>query len=382
MVKRILPILLASVCFASHQQDDPDTNISQKKEAVTLLKNIVAVQRDEIDYLTAELDSRQITKKASPKKARYEIFKWRPDTHEAAFFASGAFLYWRTLLAPTDYAIKDQMRLANTGATGDYLSTEYDWDPGLRLNMGYRFKPYFWEVDATYTYFHNSGSNNHTGAPDPNRIILVGTFVQDTGAVLAQANSSLDIDFHLLDILLSRRVLLDQNLIFKFFTGMTAAWIDQHFKVKYFSLVNNQEFDISFDYDGWGVKTGASTDWYIGKGLSLFGQIAFAGLAGSYENRQFSKIFQPDGEQTLKLNGKTDETWFAFNTQFLLGPRWGIQREKWGLSLVAAYEINPWFNLYQVNRSDDSPAEDGKASNNTKGLLCPQGLTLNLTLTF
>ena len=322
------------------------------------------------------------------KEKEPEIYKYRPSASEAAFYAHGAFLYWRTLEDGVDYAIKGQPNTATpTGAIGDYKVGHYDWDPGFRVALGYRFKPYFHEIEAEWTYFHNSGSDSSFGPSTIQNGMLVGTFAQPFSAGSNSANrkatSDLDLHYNVLNIYLGSTVMYQDHMIFRFFVGPTGAWIDQDWTVKYFSSDNDEVANVDWDYHAGGLRFGMSNEWYIKCGFGIVSQLSFGGYVGSYDNHEkIVQTFKNPARTITRQDTKLDETRFAFNPQFLIGLKWGKVFQSCAISLYAAYEINPWFNLHMVNRALLGTGADSRISNISDGIFTPQGLNLNFSFSF
>ena len=318
-----------------------------------------------------------------PKEESW-VYKYRPAIEETAFFARGEFLFWKTVENQNDYAIQGQpFNTATTGAIGKYEIADYGWDPGLRISAGYRFKPHFWQGEAQYTYFHNEGTNSAsnptsvatapTGTP-----LLIGSFQMFTDNSLSRATSSLDLTYHVLDFFLARRFLVADSLILKLFMGPTAAWIDEDWKIKYFSTELNSTLKWKWDYSAGGLRAGFSGDWVIGWGFGIFGKFSAAGYVGDYDNKQTqTTTATPVTINNTRRNAKFDDTRFALNLQFQLGLNWGWAFTDWTMKLFAGYEINPWFNLRDVIDGDTNTGVSPRTTRFRRGILAPQGLTVN-----
>src|SRR5690606_18694606 len=69
--------------------------------------------------------------------------------------------------------------------------------------------------------------------------------------------------------------------------GLRAGWIDQHFSAHYGGTYGASTAGTVHhgdnDFWGFGARAGLKTDWIIGKGWNLFGNIAAAMLYGKFQ---------------------------------------------------------------------------------------------------
>ena len=391
-----LPLLIVALGSLSAENssslDELKREIYQSNERIDALKKQASLEATnmmaEVETLCAVTDSRSASQ--APVK-NTSIAKHREPLNESTIYLRGEFLYWRALEDNVDYAIKGQpTNLTNASAIGKYQFARYDWDPAFRVALGYRFRPEFWEVEANYTYFHNEGHDSASGPSTLTSPLLVSTFVQPFSSNGTSANfkakSSIDLNYHLLNVFVAKRIQYENHLIFKIFAGPSGAWIDQDWTAKYFSANNNETVTVDWDYNAGGMRAGLYADFYMGYGFGLLSQLTFAGYVGSYENKQTIKQhFNNSNTNVVIQDSKLDKARFAWNVQFQIGPVWAKAFDTWGFSLFAGYEISPWFNLHMVNRAEASglnTGSDGRESHISNGIVTPQGLTMNATVWF
>lgn len=319
------------------------------------------------------------------------IFTYYAPLEESTFFAGAEYLLWKNIQDNTDYVVQNQFFYGtSSGALGDFVVGEFDWQSGVRVNAGYRFCPNYWEVEGIYTFFKNSGSRTIGGSLDQAGYILVPTESQSVNGRIDRANANLGLTYNGLDVLLAKRFLLNNDIILKPFFGVTALWIKEKFQYFYHSnYPTTSQVDIgskfTYHYQAAGIKNGFSSDWLIGKGFSGFAELSFAGLVGSYEAKgQMKQYHAPSSDITYTLRDyKLDETWFALASHLSFGPSWNSNCKGHNVSVKCLYEINPLFNLFIVNRAAiGGNPQDGLSRRNTKGLICLQGLTASATLTY
>jgi len=321
------------------------------------------------------------------------VFNYRLNPNQWSLTARGEFLYWKTRLDGTEYAIQGQppggdVISSDSTLIGNVQFTRYDYDPGFRVALRGRFPPNFWGIETQYTYFHNEGSDSATGPRTTNEgNMLVPTFylAVSSGNESPQyrATSSLDLNYHLLNVTLDREFLFEDHLFFSLFVGPSGVWIDQDWKVDYFSVESNTDINSDWRYQAGGLRFGTQGEWYIGAGFSLVSQLSFAGYIGSYEKHQkTSQRFLDPVREADVVDFHIDETRFAYNTQLMIGPKWGMAFNGWAFAVSAGYEIAPWFNLYQVDSSTEISNVNSRIYFSSKGVLAPQGLTVRANITF
>ena len=277
--------------------------------------------------------------------------------------ARGSFLYFRTLIDNSQYVIES----TSSGDRGH--SSRYDWDPGVRAALCVTIAPRNFEIEAEGTYLHNEGSGRVPKSLTLDTPRLISPFPQifSEGATPYNLHASYDLDlrYQLYHLLLGTSFTRSSSH-FRIFMGPSAAFIEQRWDLKYFALDNRTLGKIDLDYKSGGIRMGGNLKWLIGKGVSLSSQLALGGYLGSYDKiDRFIETFSSTGQMITLRNLRIDETRFAFNLQFIVGPSFDHQFKRMGLHLFAGYEINPWFNL--------CPTQDSS-------LLTLQGL--NVTLGF
>ncbi|MES2345615.1 MAG: Lpg1974 family pore-forming outer membrane protein [Chlamydiota bacterium] len=359
---------------------------------------------------------------SSPEQPSLSIFKYRPEIKKSAGYVGIEFLWWKVYEGALDYAVKGQ-KGANPGSSqqigsiGKMHYATFTWAPGYRVYVGYRFAPDFWEVEANYTYYHSSHSNQtyHPKGYPPNIVetippsgnplpakTTVGTFTQYTHTPVRVARASVSINYNLGDILLARRLLATDALLLRVLLGVTGGSIDQHMSYKYLPgsvIINGIDFGTgstvkgreNWKFSGAGLRLGLDTDWFMGKGFSLLSEGSFALIFGPWSKFAFNKTNNhlPSNEITTLTPQVTNDIHindhrFIFHLRLALMPAWGKQYNRFGFLLYAGYELNFFANLQEVYRPvflDDSPT-GGRDANFTAGFLGIQGLTAGLKFDF
>lgn len=309
------------------------------------------------------------------------------------------FLYWSVEEGALDYAIvmenrgwapaADPLNYAN----GKMQRASYDWDPGVRVSIGYYNAPKFWELFAEYTYYSGRGSDS-ASAPSGAGLFLNGTFPQLSDNIvdnipLASAKSSIDLTYQLADIAVARIFDPNPHLRIRMYAGITSSFIDQDWDVTYTDTSNNEtKIKNDWCYTAGGFRAGVATDWWWGCNFYISGKASLAGFLGKYENKaEQTTNYIPSSPSGFDINAKVrdlkyEDYRFAQQFQFVFGPSWQQLGKCVDVEVFAGYEFNGWFNLQEVYRSTNGLALAAKETWLNTGALALHGLTVRLSLGF
>ncbi|MBS0606843.1 MAG: hypothetical protein JSR57_07835 [Verrucomicrobia bacterium] len=284
-----------------------------------------------------------------------KVFEYRPSLTKHDVYARGDFLYWKASEPETEYVITHfppQIPNISVGAVGNLKPTVFDWQPGFRVAAGAVLTPDFWDLEAQYTQIDPDGSA-HAKASGNNAIR--GVWNQETFNTPTSASSRISLSYKTADLILGKRWRISSRLLARFYTGLTGAWIHQHFNIRYNGTPpqgSSVEIQMKWGFQGGGLQVGWDYDWFIGKGISLFGWIKGGLLYGHYRNRTFTEKFPPN-PQVIE-NVRLSENRIATMLQLALGPSWGKMFSRWGINFFAGYELTMWFNLHEQLHGDTS----------------------------
>ena len=280
------------------------------------------------------------------------------------------------------------------GTVFGFSNNHHDWEynPGIRVGIGFYLDHDAWNVDFAWTWV-NITNYRSQHVPDGDAILIPEFLVPQTATGLGILNASntsasaaWKASYNVLDAKLAKPYYVSRYFIVSPHFGVRAAWIDQHFSVDYGGAfggsgvaAKNRAIHHS-DNDMWsfGARTGLNTDWVIGKGWSLFGN-----LAGSL---LFAK-FQIDQDLDYG-SGKGDGFHFdddfyqnIANVELALGLSWGqhFDKNKYRVGLRAAYEFHEWFDINNIRKvfyNGPYYANDRVA----RGNLTLNGFSLSLSL--
>ncbi len=318
-------------------------------------------------------------------------FSYRSPIDSTGLFLGGEFLYWKMDECGMDYAFENDKPPAVTfgndrqSIVGDLLRVDLGWDPGVRGYVGYRFPERFWEVEGEYTFYYTQADKTTRMGTGPNDRI-VGTFPEFFGGLMEMVSSHFNFHYHTARAHIARRFFVGDSIFLRFFAGPQGAWMSNKWRVTY----TGEDQDLSthrnnWEFEGGGLHLGIDSDWYIGRGFSLFFNGAVAALYGSH--RVFSSI-----DITLNTGGPFQQFGpkdhrVAQSVQLQGGIAWGKVFSEWFvIKLFAAYELNSWYNLQEQYRVDLSGNTANVLNEKVRILTtCPinlQGLTAGFELKF
>lgn len=246
-------------------------------------------------------------------------------------YAVGSPLFWRVSQEGLEYAISGSFNLVTTngllpGATNDvptsYVlnlddakthSLDFNWDWGFRVGLGYDTPYDGWDLFSGWTSFHNEVRDSLETNGDPSISNLATTLGSGSGTYISpfwvaklfsppglmnRASASWKLKLDLIDLELGRNFLVSNFLAIKPFIGLRNGWINQSFRLNFqspnfsTSIISDPPsgtglgrlIDLHLKNDFWGIgaRGGVKTEWFLGKGFSLYGNAAFSFLSGSF----------------------------------------------------------------------------------------------------
>ena len=300
------------------------------------------------------------------------------------------FLYWVAEEGALDYAIKMRSPAWSSStdnyASGNMKRTNFFFDPGFRLGMSFFRAPNYWEVWAMYTRMTSRGHTN-AGKPGPTTEYINGTWPQILTAPLAGAETSIHLNYNLVDFLVDRFFNPNPHLRIRLIGGLTGAWMDQNWSIRYYdSSLNNSHIKSRWSYGGAGLRMGTMADWFWTHDIYLTARGTVGVLMGNYTNRtkQTSNI-SPTGAQNPAVplrNVRYNDARPAVTGQLLIGPSYQKSFSTMRLEAFVGYEITGWGNLQEVYRSSSGSAQGAKETWINTGLLTFQGITARITTDF
>lgn len=246
------------------------------------------------------------------------------------------------------------------GFSGD--NKDWDWNPGIRFGIGFYLDHDAWSLDFNWTWvnitnyqYGNAGSAG--GVVIPLQLTGAGLGTQTNTLFGSRSSAKWDTSYNVLDIALGKPYHISRYLVFNPFFGVRAGWIDQHYSVDYAgsngAAATRTVHHMDNDFWGVGTRAGLNTDWFLGKGWSLFGNVSFAMLFGKFEVDQ--NLIVGSGVTTNPGEGWDIDFDYYQNTpnlEIAMGIAWGrhFDKMKYHINLKAAYEFVEWFDQLNIRK--------------------------------
>lgn len=317
-------------------------------------------------------------------------------------FVNGEFLY----MVPNEDGLTYAWTFPETfpSNAGEYTRTgplpdgkahepDLEWAPGLRLSTGYRFPQLLWELSLSWTYYHNH-SKSSTSIPsfDTNSLIATwfpaGFYAAEYMALDASADWTLD--FNTLDLILARSTFSTKKIVLTPYLAFRGSFIHQRFATSYSqgefinevgTNIESVKMTMRNSFDGWGLRPGFNTSWFLTKNWSLYANGAVSLLFGRFSTNEHAKMTSDSNRNFITSHDSFFQN--AFEIDMGLGTRWEMFFEdgKRRFAFSAGYETMSWFEqnqLFNYYFIDRAPGE-GQPSQGDLGI---QGINLSAYFDF
>jgi hypothetical protein len=223
----------------------------------------------------------------------------RPQVRDGVdLFIFGDLLYWNAHENGLDIAVKQSDNSVGftetlNDATVKNLHGKWNW--GFRTGLGYNTMHDGWDISLTWLRYTDTGRHHPKGNastafyPTQTAAELTGTtgfrqYATDVSGYWGMNLNQLDLD-------MGREFFVSKWLTVRPHVGLRTDWIHQNFHVKYYGLNRNNTDGLPNDVlatmkDHWwglGLEGGLDTQWGIGGGWSVFGNLAASILYGLHD---------------------------------------------------------------------------------------------------
>lgn len=288
----------------------------------------------------------------------------------SGWYTSGEFLLMRPRTTNLDYAVLGTNN--GLGTVGPVESLGYKVGTGLRAEAGYRFGEGKWEVAFAYTYLQAAGSSSIAAAPGE---VLYPTTTRPglTDRALT-ASGNTDLDYMLFDMIVARRMLIDDHFALRWLGGGRFADIRQ---------VDNTYFNggdargaavlTRSRFQGFGPIIGVEAIFGSWHGFHLYSRATVGLISGRNTNRL---VETNDSGATTYVNTSYDLWKIVPTGSLAIGFGWQYKN----LSLRAGYEVQQWQGIFERAQFSDDVAQGSFNARSTN--LSIQGLFLQSVLNF
>ena len=235
-------------------------------------------------------------------------------------FSIGAeFLWWRAQMDNLDYALEsaDTIVLVPTSGSTTRAKVQepnFEFDPGVRVSVGYDFGRRNWDVFLRWTYHYTDVTDTTGSANPPLAVFPTKNFSQDAGRITISAcntgKAKWQTRLNVLDFEMGYDDFLSDRFSLRPFFGVKAAWLDMNYAISYTNVVSQgfpeRNVGISAKTDFWGVgpMVGIHGNLHIGWGFSLYAQTSAALIYGEYDS-DFKQDSSLDIKTIQKQNNYT-----------------------------------------------------------------------------
>lgn len=317
-----------------------------------------------------------ITSTATSPKI-YDLTPYPKDRHNIAVNAD--FLYWGVELDGLNYAISNS-------AKNSVKQFNFSYAPGFRLGISSLFpQQNNWVVRFEYTYIHSNQSKNIGYGLSP--VFNVGHLFENNALneTARSIQAKFDQTFNNLDITLGKFIQPSQWIVFNPYIGIDSAYIDNHFKVNYFSVFGpsfQEPTDLSVNmttyYWAVGLKGGFNSFWHFNQNFSLISNFGLSILSSHFDvtRKDYTALASTPSQKSQRANVNSSFYTSTTALNLLLGfcYQTRLKSDSYFLSLSCGWEALIWFNMNQ-NISFNQP---NSAANN----LYIQGLTIKAQIAF
>lgn len=241
-------------------------------------------------------------------------------------------LFWIASEDGLEFATKSKTISSSNNLLGHgkIEDLSFKWDYGFRTALGFILPERRWDTQAIYTWFHDR-AKGHSSASNS---YILPTFASSTlntdnqqAANSAKATWNLYLD--VIDWELGKSFIPMRWFSFRPFAGIKAAWIHQTYDIDYLGLKaigtngasSNLFLHLKNNYWGVGPQCGFNSQFWLGKGLSIYGN---AGVSLVYGNFYVEHREEKVSTTTEIAVAKVDSSFSAGRaiTDLQLGLRW------------------------------------------------------------
>jgi hypothetical protein len=294
----------------------------------------------------------------------------------SGWYATGEFLLMRPRSTDFDYVIPGAGAATSLSTIGPVRSLQYGVGTGFRTEVGRNFgEGGLWDAGFAFTYFNGNESNDTNTAVAPAGGFLFPTLTRPgltDRALTATANA--DLDYALYDMIVGRRILVDDNFAVRFIGGGRFADIRQTFNAFYDGAdARRAAVNTRSHFQGFGPIIGAEAILVGWKGFHLYTRAMGGLITGRSSNRL---IETNDAGATTYVNTNYDVRKVVPMGSIAIGGGWQYRT----LSIRAGYQVTCWQGLFQRPRFVDDVSQ-GKIIAQSSNLTL-DGLFLQVGLTF
>jgi hypothetical protein len=286
-------------------------------------------------------------------------------------FATGDYLYWAwnqgTVQVGTIITESTEIT-TDTIITDTAIFNNPGYASGFQVGMGFNMKGMDnWNIYSEYSWYKNTSNENFTGTTANPIVLASDEFRSDGICPMAHLEGTLaskvKIGFQALDFLAQRPFYFGKKLTANFSTGLRAQWMSQSFSRAAPLLINNTanivstDISVSAKQTSWslGPKFALDTNWLLGYGIKMLGNIAQSALYTSYNTSSGYDYVRSNGTiVSSSSTGLHNYGSISPVTEFFLGLAWGSYfcGNGFHMDLSIGYDFNIYWNYNMVHAAN------------------------------
>lgn len=232
-------------------------------------------------------------------------------------------------------------------------NSDWDYNPGMRFGLGFYLDHDAWNLDFNWTWANITNYKSVRATDDGVLIPLWLLGADEIQPFGSRANAVWTAQYNMLDFVLGKPYHISRYLVVNPFFGVRGGWINQHFSVGYSRTATNSTITHHGEKNNFravGGKMGINTDWIVGKGWWLFGNLSGSLVAGKFEIKQNLTIPDENGSDGFDL--VSDYYQNVPNMEMAIGLGWSRQFDccRYRISLRAAYEFIQWWDQLNMRK--------------------------------
>jgi len=339
-----------------------------------------------VDNLIAEVNQVQqnVTNLQTESKKRVSLSP-RCVQGDVGIFLTADLLYWKLQEGGNTYAYTYDSNPVSVASEhfveGKAAKTDFDWNFGYRVGVGYRSTYDAWDIYLNYTSFSTHAHGKKEESITSSKTLYPLLQYQELEFMeVSKAKARWHVRFQNLDFDFGRDYYVSCHLAFHPSFGVKGAVIDQKMHVAYSGFdLGSSPYKIHNKNDFWGIgpKAGLSSRWFLGEAFNVFGGLYGALLWGHFDvnNRHFRAPSNLPEEQVFDIKDDFDRA--VPTAQFLLGLGWDtlFDHDKFHIGLNISFESQYW---WRQNQMTNTPASQNSVSED----LSLYGVTGSITLDF
>lgn len=291
----------------------------------------------------------------------------------SGFMIQAEFLWWRANMDMLEYVLQsngENTILSSTQAS--FKEPDFEYDPGVRVAIGYDFGRSNWDVKLAWTYHYTDVSDSSRG-PGDSFLSQVATRFQSASdtfynfIISSNAKADWQTRLNALDFEMGYDYFFSDRFSMRPHFGLKAAWIDMHYNAAYDTMLDGAiaPADPSIftgsmrshsEYWAVGPRMGFDTYLHIGWGFSLYGKFAGALIYGEYDTTSRFSFSRPPpallaGSGTLEGYPLKHNDYSRLRTmaEMAIGLEWGYCfSNDYYLGFNIAWENQYWWNQLEM----------------------------------